>query len=220
MAKLSDTEVGRLAVAAGWTNFDALKKAIAYGMAASGGRTDGVGIVSSKVDDFWGPRIGIWQIRSFKDETGRGTYRDRTALLDPGFNARSMFTITDGGKNWGELSSDLSVAARARLLELSPVTAAAARNALGTGDALDKAIGGSSSAASGADSAAAIPNVIAEIAKEPLAVLKWLQQPRTWTRIAYGAVGVAMLVAGAAVLIVKTGVPMPAPVALATGAKK
>lgn len=211
---LSDTEVGKLAVAAGFTQIDALKRAIAYGMAASGGRADAVSNVPSIINAEWDSRIGIWQIRSRKAEQGKGSNRDRTALLDPAFNARAIFAITGGGKNWGELSGDLSVAARARLLELSPVTAAAARNALGTGDTIDKVIGGASGAAQGAGTA--IPNVIAEAVKEPLAVLKWLQQPRTWTRIAYGAVGVTMVVVGAAVLIVKTGVPMPAPVAALT----
>ena len=218
MATLSDPEVGRLAVAAGFTDFDKLKRAIAYAMAASGGRTDDVANVPSIINAEWDSRIGLWQIRSRKAEQGKGSTRDRAALLDPAFNARSIFAITGGGANWAELS-DLSVAARARLLELSPTTAAAARNALGTGDALDRAIGGASAAAGGADTA--IPNVLAEIAKDPLTVLRWLQQPRTWTRIAYGAVGVTMLVVGAAVLIVKTGVPMPAPVAaLAKGARK
>lgn len=212
MATLSGTEVGRLAVAAGINDFGKLKRAIAFAMAASGGRTDDVATVPSIINAEWDSRIGLWQIRSRKAEQGKGTTRDRAALTDPAFNARSMVSITGGGENWAELS-DLSVTARARLLELSPVIAADARNALGTGDALDKAISGAESSA--------IPNIIAEIAKDPLTVLRWLQQPRTWTRIAYGAVGISMLVVGAAVLIVKTGVPMPAPVAaLAKGAKK
>lgn len=217
MPTLSETEVARLAHAAGFTEFDVLKRATAYAMAASGGRTDGVSIVPSVINSEWDSRIGLWQIRSRKAEQGKGSQRDRAALLDPGFNARTIFAITGGGKNWAELS-DLSVAARARLLELSPVIAAAARTARGTGDALDKAIGGASDVAGGA---AAIPNILAEIAKDPLTILRWLQQPRTWSRIAYGAVGVTMLVVGAAVLIIKTGVPLPAPVAaIAKGAKK
>ena len=202
---LSETEVGRLAVGAGITDTGRVRWAIAYAMAASGGRPDAVSSVPSIINSEWDSRIGIWQIRSKKAEQGKGSTRDRNKLLDPASNARAMAEITAGGTNWAELDGDLSVAARARLIYASPTTAAGARNATGKGDALDGVLGG--------DPGNPLGNIAAEIAKEPLAVLKWLQNPATWKRIVWGVAGVALIIVG-------IGKPLLGNVPVVSAAKK
>jgi len=48
----------------------------------------------------WGPSVGLWQIRTLKAETGTGRSRDINILKDPVQNARSMFAISSGGRDW------------------------------------------------------------------------------------------------------------------------
>lgn len=52
----------------------------------------------------WGPSVGLWQVRSLNADTGTGRTRDRTRLADPAFNARSMFSISEGGRDWSPWS--------------------------------------------------------------------------------------------------------------------
>lgn len=48
----------------------------------------------------WGPSVGLWQIRSIREERGTGGTRDELALRDPIKNGRSAFTLytNRGGK--------------------------------------------------------------------------------------------------------------------------
>lgn len=56
-------------------------------------------------DDKWGPSVGLWQIRSLKAQQGTGGERDASRLTDPQFNARSMFSISNGGRNFAPWST-------------------------------------------------------------------------------------------------------------------
>lgn len=55
-------------------------------------------------DATWGPSVGLWQVRSVKADRGTGKPRDADQLTDPVFNARSMHSISGGGRNFGPWS--------------------------------------------------------------------------------------------------------------------
>jgi hypothetical protein len=74
--------------------------ATAIAQAESGLRTDVPGDQGLE-DAKWGPSVGLWQIRSVKAESGKGTTRDATRLTDPVFNAKSMAAISGMGTNFG-----------------------------------------------------------------------------------------------------------------------
>jgi hypothetical protein len=92
--------------------------AMAIATAESGLRTDALGDLTIQTAK-WGPSVGLWQIRSVKAESGRGTPRDATRLTDPAFNARSMVAISGAGKNWNPWSTYTSKSYR-RYLTVTP----------------------------------------------------------------------------------------------------
>ena len=93
-------DLARLALEAGLPrDHKTLQTAVAIALAESEGRVNAEGDGALQ-DATWGPSIGLWQIRSLKAESGKGTPRDATKLKDPLFNARSMVAISGGGKNW------------------------------------------------------------------------------------------------------------------------
>lgn len=67
-------------------------------------RTDALGDLSLQTST-WGPSVGPWQIRSLRAETGTGRSRDITRLTEPTFNARSMYDISRGGRDWSPWST-------------------------------------------------------------------------------------------------------------------
>lgn len=93
-------EIARLAYDAGIHDVTDLTKAIAIAFAESNGNPNAIGDVTRQTAT-WGPSYGLWQIRSLKAESGKGTVRDGTRLTDPVFNAKSMYSISHGGKDWG-----------------------------------------------------------------------------------------------------------------------
>lgn len=96
---LSIEQALRLAKGAGLGG-TALQMAVAIAMGESGLRADAQGD-QSLMDNKWGPSVGLWQVRTLKGETGKGTNRDIQALLaDPNFQAKAMASISGGGKNW------------------------------------------------------------------------------------------------------------------------
>ena len=80
----------------------------------------------------WGPSIGLWQIRSLKAESGRGTARDALRLTDPGFNAKSMFAISTGGTSWSAWSTYKNGAYKANLAAVSAAAGGTAAPAAGS----------------------------------------------------------------------------------------
>lgn len=100
---LSMRQVARIAAGAGFTRRSA-PMAVAIAMAESSLDPGAVGDVSL-VDAKWGPSYGLWQIRSLKAESGRGSTRDGTRLKNAEFNARSAFTISQSGWNWSPWST-------------------------------------------------------------------------------------------------------------------
>jgi hypothetical protein len=95
---LSIAEAANLARSVGLSG-EQVVTAVAIAIAESNLNADAVGDVSLQ-NTTWGPSIGLWQIRSVKAEKGTGRSRDASRLKDPVFNARAMFQISGGGKNW------------------------------------------------------------------------------------------------------------------------
>ncbi|HTF08176.1 MAG TPA: hypothetical protein VK659_08395 [Asanoa sp.] len=71
----------------------------AIAMAESGLRTDAVGDTSLQTN-YWGPSVGLAQIRTIKGDTGTGHTRDIERLSDPLQNLVSAYEISKGGKDF------------------------------------------------------------------------------------------------------------------------
>jgi hypothetical protein len=118
---LSIAQVYNLARGVGLSHHQAVI-ATAIAMAESGLNPGAVGDVALE-DATWGPSEGLWQVRSLKAQRGTGQTRDATRLTDPQFNARSMYEISDGGRNFEPWSTYVDNAYVGHL--------AAVRNAVG-----------------------------------------------------------------------------------------
>lgn len=73
--------------------------AVAIGMAESGLVTNAKGDVKLQ-DSYWGPSVGVMQIRTVKSQTGTGQDRDITRLSDPLQNMISAFNISHKGTDF------------------------------------------------------------------------------------------------------------------------
>lgn len=120
MSRLSFDEVYALARGAGLAPH-AATVATAIAAAESSNNPAAVGDVALE-DATWGPSVGLWQIRSLKAERGTGKTRDVTRLKRPAFNARSMASISNGGKNFAPWSTYTSGAYRKHLAEASAIS--------------------------------------------------------------------------------------------------
>ena len=98
MTILDAGQVARISHDAGFSG-EALVVAVAIAKGESGFRTDAVGDTGI-TDETWGPSIGLYQVRSLHAERGTGGERDELANLDPGHNAASAFSISNGGRNF------------------------------------------------------------------------------------------------------------------------
>lgn len=98
MARLTFAQSYAYARQAGFSPASAVI-ASAIGMAESGLVTNSRGDVS-KQDAYWGPSVGVMQIRTVKGETGKGTDRDITRLDDPLQNMISAYHISHSGKDF------------------------------------------------------------------------------------------------------------------------
>lgn len=73
--------------------------AAAIAMGESGLITDRRGDVNLQTP-YWGPSVGLMQIRTVKSQTGTGGDRDISRLMDPLQNMISAYRISSGGKDW------------------------------------------------------------------------------------------------------------------------
>jgi hypothetical protein len=79
-----------------------LQTAFAVALAESGGRAVAPGDVDIQ-DKTYGPSMGLFQIRSYKDPKkwgAAGQWRDGKRLNDPSFNVKAAWNISNQGKNW------------------------------------------------------------------------------------------------------------------------
>lgn len=91
-------DIYNLARSAGFS-VDQAVIATAVALAESSGNPNNIGDVGLQ-NATWGPSIGLWQIRSVKAETGKGSSRDASHLKDPVFNAQAAYAISNHGTNW------------------------------------------------------------------------------------------------------------------------
>lgn len=99
MAKRTPSEVYTLLTQAGFSGAQAVTMTAIAG-AESGWDDASVGDVSLQ-NATWGPSFGLFQIRTLKAETGRGTVRDINALTgDPAAQARAAYAISQQGRDF------------------------------------------------------------------------------------------------------------------------
>lgn len=195
MAILPPSKIAEYAYGAGIKDRGALITAVAIAMAESrGGDPNAVGDVGLQ-DSKWGPSIGLWQIRSLKAESGKGTIRDATRLKDPAYNAKSMYAISNGGTRWGDWTV---YNIKAHLLFV-PVTTVAVDTFLAANGAKQVTEDVSDAVGSAKDMASAVPEALD-------ATYGWVSNRSNWIRVAQVGIGVAVIVAGVA-YIAKDQVP-------------
>ena len=84
-----------------------LQTAFAVALAESGGRSKAMGDESLQ-NKTYGPSMGVFQIRSYKDPKkwgAAGQWRDGKKLNDPTFNLQAAWNISNQGKNWDAWSA-------------------------------------------------------------------------------------------------------------------
>lgn len=204
---LSAKDIAGYAAGAGFSGA-ALETAVAVSLAESSGRPNAVGDIALQTAE-WGPSIGLWQIRSRKAEKGKGTARDADRLPDPAFNARSAYTISNGGANWSPWSVYKTGAYRLYLLQAKKgvkdnggraiATARTNPAATGTLDAVAQGL----HAVPGVDEAAAVvdtASALAGLATYPARVTAWLSDRNNMIRVLKVVSGVGLLIAGLVVV--------------------
>jgi hypothetical protein len=98
VSDLSAREIAEYAYRAGFRG-QALTTAVAVALAESGGNPGAKGDTTI-TNGTWGPSIGLWQIRSLRDDYGTGRERDAKANLNPATNARHAWSISGHGTTW------------------------------------------------------------------------------------------------------------------------
>jgi Lysozyme like domain len=185
----SAADVAGWARNAGWSGKD-LIVAVAVALAESGGNPNALGdkgLVGQSAGNgqHWGPSVGLWQIRSIQEETGKGTLRDERALVDPQSNANHAHAIWQQS-GWGPWSTHNN---QSYLLWMPTATAAVG-------------VAGTSSAAADATSAVtSSASATLSVAEEPIKVLKWLTDPGTVMRAVKLAVGVGLILGAVHIVV-------------------
>lgn len=188
MASLA--QIAQYAHAAGINDNDSLSKAVAIAWAESGGNAkahNGIG----KDDSY-----GLWQI-NMKGDMGpdrrkRFGLTSNEQLYDPATNARAMYAISGGGKNWSDWTTYNG--ARYRLvLPLALVAASGVVAPVGgpVGDAIEGTAGAAQAAAGAAEAAQAA-------AGQALKASAWMADRNNWFRVAKVAIGGALIIGGLA----------------------
>lgn len=198
------TDVAKAAKAAGFPD-DQLVTAVAIAFAES---TFNAGAIKNEPDG--SKSYGLWQINSVHGypEIASGAWRQ------PGVNAQLAKRVYDkqGWEAWSTFRPSDAVG-YARYLAARPAAVGFVAAGVGAEAAAKGAIDTPGAVASGitADAAQAL-NIAAEIAKEPLAVLRWLTLPQTWVRIAYVVGGLALVIAGVNLFVTSAIASRAAPV--------
>lgn len=103
MPTLTYAQVYALARSTGLSSDQAIT-ATAIAAAESGLNPDAVGD-TSLTNATWGPSVSLWQVRTLKADTGTGRNRDINLVRGAAANARAMFEISSGGRNWSPWST-------------------------------------------------------------------------------------------------------------------
>lgn len=190
------TDVARAAAAAGFPK-EELVTAVAVAYAESSFNEQ-----ATHRNDDGSTDYGLWQINSVHKfaELSSG------AWADPKVNAQLALSVwkSQGWNAWS-VHKPSNPTGYARYVAAIPAATAFVTAALGPGAGAAGATNipfdaGSSIAGGGADAF----NVATAIAKEPLAVLKWLQDPQSWYRIVTLVAGGALMVGGIYLFLVSS----------------
>lgn len=190
MAKLSPEQVGALAYEAGVRSSGGLTHAIAIASLESGFDTEAVGDVGLQTS-VWGPSIGLWQIRSLKAESGKGTVRDATRLKDPKFNASSMASISKNGTDFSAWTTGIAAQLKRPLyadIALSLTTTGGKVSSIANiaGEGIDTVTSAASSTAQAAK----------DVSTAVRATYNWVSDRENWNRIMKVIAGAALLIGG------------------------
>jgi hypothetical protein len=103
----------------------------------------------------YGPSVGLFQVRTVKAETGKGTDRDVNALLgSPARQARAAYDISNGGRNFKPWSTWLHGSAQAQIARVYSSLGAGHGGTLpGTADAAPAPSGSGSAGGGGSTDA-------------------------------------------------------------------
>jgi len=167
----------------------------------------------------WGPSIGLWQIRSLNAQLGSGGTRDEQANLDPAHNADAMVSISSGGTNWIPWTVWKDQGIRPQVQQIAAQTAAdiglsfteiaeaggAVPGTYGLGDITNAVTHPvdviTQAPVAVATGVASIPGLVTDPLKALAQLLSFLLNPAFWRRLGEGALGVALVMAGAYVTI-------------------
>ena len=190
MAILLPDTIASHAYDAGIRDKTDLIKAVAIAIGESAGNTNAIGDVSLQ-NATWGPSVGLWQIRSLKAEKGKGTTRDQNRLTDPAFNARAMYSVSGGGKNW----QPWTVYNQGIYLIHMPLATAGVTSFLTGKGAVDPIVGAAEGAKEINDRAADMASAIPEALD---ATYGWVSNRKNWIRVAQVVGGGIVIAAGVA----------------------
>lgn len=179
-------QVMALAYDAGIRNPVDLARAGAVAMAESSGNPNAHNRIPP--DDSY----GLWQINMYgslgPERRERFGLASNDALFDPATNARAMFAISGGGKNW----KPWSTYGGARYLLHYPAAQAAAAGVLAAKGAGVVADAGQAAA----DAATAPLDAAATAAQGVLKVGTWISDRNNWFRVAKVVIGVGLVLGG------------------------
>lgn len=203
-----------LAQQVGWKDDDVVR-AVAIAIASSGLNEE-----SSERQPDGSINYGLWRISSKHQEFAGAFFTGawKNPLINAGLAMDlyqragwQAFPAFRPGNNW----------LYARYLAAVPVAKAAA---LGTDVVLDPAVAvvkpPLDAAAEALGQASGEAATLANVAREGITALKWLQQPQTWVRIAQMGLGAALVIGGVMILVQGTAVAKALPlVGAAIGGK-
>jgi hypothetical protein len=190
VAILLPPQIGAYAYQAGVKDQRALATAIAIAIAESAGNTNAHN--STPPDDSY----GLWQINmlgslgpSRRSALG---ISDNKALFQPATNARAMFMISGGGKNWRPWTTYNGLRYRA----VYPAAYAAAGAVRAAGGVVDGVEGIGEAAGGVADAVGGMAEAAAAALDYAGAVRAWLAERHNWTRLLWWMAGVTLVTGG------------------------
>lgn len=172
----SPNDIARYAYAAGLRDTTKIAMAVSIALAESSGNTNAHNPKGR--DDSY----GLWQINMKAHTTAELGISSPEALFDPLTNARAMMKISKNGTDWSPWSTyPLRAAA------FLPVGTTAAATIVGSVEITE---------AADATGVGALAQVVSETVQTPVRIAKWLTEPGSWIRVAYFALGAAMVIGG------------------------
>lgn len=221
MTVLTPEQIYVTARAAGFT-WSAAQTMTAITLAESGGDPTQVGDLKLTTA-YWGPSIGLTQVRSVKSQLGTGKSRDASRLTDPLFNMKAAYTISLAGTNFtpwtAYTTSDpkhsykphMATAIGARLVQDPILNKKLAMKEPWANILLKAGVSAIPGGAAVWDGSEAVAGSIATNVGDPLAAAKtglallgkagaWMGDSHNWARVAMVVAGSAGILAGLAML--------------------